>query len=210
MSSLFVEGKVRPGRLSKAYTAEDFAQANSWALALTRRFRLLPKSIAPFIEGHMTYQLAMAHMGYGAWAKALACLERAKEELYDRYPAYFSPRQRRIVDLGEAIAACRERLGADGGRGAGKADRLCSTSHAGLNRYEDAERELVRAAAAAEDDPSPRVKRGLVLFQLGQREKALQELRGVVRQFPKAREARAALVAALWDAGKSVRPRPAP
>eukprot|EP00741_Cyanophora_paradoxa_P014660 tig00020816_g14138.t1 len=130
MSSLFVAGKVRPGRLSKAYTAEDFAQANSWALALTRRFRLLPKSIAPFIEGHMTYQLAVAHMGYGAWAKALACLERAKRDLYDRFPAYFSPRQRRIVDLGEAIAACRERLGAApaGGGGGGKADRRAHKS----------------------------------------------------------------------------------
>eukprot|EP00741_Cyanophora_paradoxa_P018947 tig00021108_g18291.t1 len=129
MSSLFDACKVRPGRLSKAYTAEDFAQATSWTLALIRRFRLLPKSIAPFIEGHMTYQLAMAHMGYGAWSKALACLERAKRDLYDRFPAYFSPRQRRIVDLGKAIAACRERLGAaPAGGGGGKTDRRAHKS----------------------------------------------------------------------------------
>eukprot|EP00741_Cyanophora_paradoxa_P003269 tig00000691_g3177.t1 len=108
--------QVRPGRAARVLTAEDYAQGAAWALSLVRRFRLLPKSVAPFIEGHMTYQLAMAHMTAGAWSKALACLERAKKDLYDRFPAYFSPRQRRIADLGEAIAACHQRLAAAGGK----------------------------------------------------------------------------------------------
>jgi len=71
-----------------------------------------------------------------------------------------------------------------------------------LNEYEDSAMHLERAADLAPGIAGYRVRSAVLKFQIGDEQKAAQQLRGVVRKYGNYAEAHAALGSVYWSQGK--------